>query len=421
MNVGFHIPRDNSIKLFAPLVDLLLENNCKVTLFCDYTQKPSEMGYKAYQFPAVEKMPKFKRQVNTVPFKNTAEVERIIQEEKISVCFFTNFPPIADELKTNLKKKGHSLITAQLQHYYDLLFLKRNISNTDAIYCYSRNWIEWWKKYVVLKNMVGEPAREQFFKDIDKKCVVTGFCELDQVKDFKAGEIRKKYNIPVNKKVVLLMPFPFRLSSVWLNSVYTPQPAFLKRLKLMWHRAGEYLPDVYKKIDDLEVTKAIRAFCDRNDAVLVVKGRIKNPIPKYVRKMADFLFLDESFYPFTTLELLFISNLTIAYCSMTILESALMGIPSVCIIPKPGKLWPGYEVLDGMTDFLAEPGSFYNFEGVVYNFDAENFVSDFPQKTFEDCRLNPEKKKNFVKKFLGFDDYNTGRRIYEDLLKRAGS
>jgi len=137
--------------------------------------------------------------------------------------------------------------------------------------------------------------------------------------------------------------------------------------------------------------------------------------------MADFLFLDESFYPFTTLELLFISNLTIAYCSMTILESALMGIPSVCIIPKPGKLWPGYEVLDGMTDFLAEPGSFYNFEGVVYNFDAENFVSDFPQKTFEDCRLNPEKKKNFVKKFLGFDDYNTGRRIYEDLLKRAGS
>jgi hypothetical protein len=74
-----------------------------------------------------------------------------------------------------------------------------------------------------------------------------------------------------------------------------------------------------------------------------------------------------------------------------------------------------------MDDFLTEPGSCYNFEGVVHNFDAEKFVSDFPKKTLEDYKLNPGKKKSYVEKFLGLDDYNAGKRIYEDLLKRIGS
>ncbi|MFA6174958.1 MAG: hypothetical protein WC765_00090 [Phycisphaerae bacterium] len=421
MNVGFYIPRDNNIKLFAAAIELLLEKGCNITLFCDYTQAISKLGYKAYQFPAVEKIPKFKKSVKSVPFKSSEEFAGIIKAEKIDVCFFLNFPPVAKDLKAILGRQGYSFIAAELQHYYDTLFLGKDLSNTDVIYCYSQNWIEWWKKCITLKNLVSEPAREQLFRDIEKKSVVTGFPEVDQVRDFKAEKIRKKYKIPDNKKMVLLIPFPYLLSSVWLNSIYKTRPAFLKRLKLMWYGAKGFLPDVRKKIDDFEVTKAIRAFCDRNNAILVVKGRIKNPVPKYVRKMADFLFFDEGFHPFTTLELLFISSLSIAFCSMTIMESALMGIPSVCIIPKPGELWPGYEPLQGMDDFLTKPGSCYNFEGIVYNESAEKFVSDFPKKSLEDYRLNSEKKKSYVEKFLGFDDYNASQRIYDDLLRRVGN
>ena len=419
MNVGFHIPRDTSLKLFGALIDFLLEKGCGVSLFCDYRIKASKMKGKAYQFPAVEKIPKFKKTLSVYAFNNTEELGRIVQKNNIRIVFFVNFPSIAKELKVILDKKNYSFINAEFQSFYDHFLLRKDISTTDVVYSYSINWEKWWKEYIILHHVVPEASRAQLFDDIAKKTTIVGFPEIDQIAKFEEKAIRRKYNIPERKKVVLMMPFP-AFSSVWINSVYKPQPSLLKKLKLFWYRACEYLPDVQKGIDDLGVTKSIRAFCDKNDALLLVKGRIKNPVPKYVRRMADRLFFDECFYPFITLELLFIANLSISFCSMTVMESILTQTPSICVIPRPGTLWEAYRRLGLMDDFLTGPGSSYNFKGVVYNETAENLVLGFGEKTFEDYGLHNENRKKYIEKFLGFDDCQTSRRIYEDLRRRLG-
>lgn len=420
MNIGFHIPRDNHIKLFGSLIDFLLEKGCNVSLFCDYSIAASKMKKKAYQFPAMEKIPKFKKALAVCAFRNTAELAGIIQKNNVRAVFFVNFPPIAKQLKEVLEKKQYSFIAADLQHYYDIMLLGKDLSNTDVVYSYSKSWEKWWKEYIVSHNSVPESSRDDLFKEIDNKIIVVGFPEVDQTVTFKDKPIRRKYNIPENKKIVLLLPFPV-FSSVWINSVYKPQPALLKKMKLLWYRALEYLPDVQKGIDDFEVTKAIRAFCDKNDALLLVKGRIKNPVPRYVRAMADKVLFDECFHPFISLELLFIANLSISFCSMTVMESVLTQTPSICLIPRDGALWQAYEDLGLMDDFRLKQASCYNFEGVVYNESVENLILSFEKKTFADYRLHGENRKKYIEKFLGFDDCQASKRIYEDLCRRLGS
>ncbi len=429
MNIGFHVFRDNYIKLYGPLVDFLLEKGWKVTLFCDHRVKPSEMGYKACLFPAIEKIPKFKSTPDVVVFHNTEELGRDIVKNNIKVFFVVNFNPIVAELKKFLLKEKHSCIFAELQYFIELLIFGKDISNVDVVYSYSASWEKWWKEYTVRYNLADDVFMDRLFKEIEKKTVVVGVPEADQLKAFNDEQIRSKYNIPSGKKLVLLFPFPWHAHyfplitpvCFWTHIVYRQQPFFLRMFRLLRHRKWNLLPGTFRGINDLNVTRAIRAFCDKNDALLVVKGREKNPVPRYVKKMADYVFFDNGYYPFTTLELLFIADLSIGFWTMAIMESISAQTPSICLAPEEGVRWPESEDFDFGADFSPKPGSFYNFEGVVYNESVKDCISSFAGKTFEDYKLDSERKDEFVKKFLMLSDGRASERIYDDLVIRLNA
>ncbi len=419
MNIGFHIPRDNYIKLFAPLMDHLLAKGCQVTAFCDYRKKPAELGYKSYAFPAVEKLPKFRFDLDIAKFHDLSEFGQLIQKKKMQVLFFVNFDAICKELKILLEGK-HPFISAELQYFLELFSSCKDLSYTDVIYLYSDNWKEWWKEYLRHHKIENGDELHRFIQKSEEKCVSVGFPEADQCADFETRSLREKYGIPEGKKVLLLFPFPWRLPfSIWTHVIYQPQPYILKLLRLVLNRAFGYFPDLKKGIHDLKLTETIRRFADKNDAYFVVKGRLKNRIPGYLKKLADKVFLDESFYPFTTLELLHIADLSISFYSAVIMESVLAQTPALCLSPKRDMFWPGYDDRHFMPAFSPSPGSFYNFDGAVYYETVGDFISSFHRKTFEDFKPIQEKMGEFIHKFFGYKDRNASGRIYEDLVRRT--
>lgn len=410
----------------GPLIDLLLEKGHRVFLLCDHRTSKFQLGYKIDQFPAVERIPTFTRRPEIITFRSITELVAVFVDNNIQVLFVVNFDSIAAELKKALSKKGYPLIVAELQYFLELLLFGKDLSYADVIYCYSSNWRQWWKDYVVNQNTVGQKERQELFRQIDEKSVIVGFPEADQIQGFNKEQIRSKYNIPADKKLVLLFPFPWHAhyfplvtpTCFWAHIIYRQQPFFLRMLRLLRHRKWNLFSDVWKGINDLEVTKAIRAFCDKNNALLMVKGRKKNPVPRYVKKMADYVFFDKGYYPFTTLELLFIADLSIGFWTMAIMESILAQTPSICLVPEDGAIWPECKDFDFGADFSPKPGSFYNFEGVVYNESVKDCISSFAGKTFEDYKLDSHKKDKFIRKFLGFSDGRAGERIYNDLVNR---
>jgi len=76
------------------------------------------------------------------------------------------------------------------------------------------------------------------------------------------------------------------------------------------------------------------------------------------------------------------------------------------------------EILEQILDFSPKHGSFYSFNGVVYNESIDDFVKDFPRKSFDDYKLDAKNRDEYIKKFLGYPDFRSSERIYNYLNQR---
>lgn len=414
MNIGFILPRSPIIKLYAPIIEYFLLKRIEVTIFCDYRQAPKELGYKSYTYPYKECVPIFKNTPDTISYSNIPELCDMIMKRKIRALFLVNFWEISKEVKNQLSKDNYQTVFIQLQYFLELFLTAKDLSYFDVIYTYSESWEHWWKDYIDVKKI-----RNISLKEIEEKCINIGFPEFDQCKTFDSILIRKKYQIPDKKKVILLFPFPWRLQfSPWTHIVYKPQPRFIKFIRLFLHRSMSLWQDVRQDINDFRLTQAIKAFARKNDAMFIVKGRQKNRIPGYLRKMADRVYFDESYYPFITLELLYIADLSISFYSAAIMESVITRTPTINLAPKNEGYWPGYDDRHNMPAFSPKPGSFYNYEGVVFYEAVDRFIASFREKTFNDYQLDGDRAGEFLKKFMGPDDHQACERLYADLSKR---
>ena len=419
--------------MYGSLIDLAMEKGWGVFIFCDHRTTAAELGYKRDQFPAVEEIPTFRHKPNVIAVESVEALARIIRQNNIRVFFVANFSPVAKDLKEILAVEDYSLTIAQMQYFVELLELGHgeDFDANDLVYSYCENWVKWWRDYLVHANRVDNSSKQAVFDKIEKKMVPVGVPETDQVKDFDAAAIRRKYGIAPDKKVVLLLPFPWYGHdfpivdrwSLWTHLVYKPQPMLRKILKILrqktaWKFVPDILPDMRKGLNDRAVIKAIRTFCDKNNALLVVKARKKNPIAPYLEDISDYVFFDESFYPFTALELLFIAELSIGYLTMTVLESVLAQTPTLSLIPEYGALWPTDVDYFFRGVFSSEPGNFFNFPGVVYSESIADLVENFADKTFDDYKFDHKSRDKFVEKYLGYSDYRASERIYQDLCRR---
>jgi len=69
--------------------------------------------------------------------------------------------------------------------------------------------------------------------------------------------------------------------------------------------------------------------------------------------------------------------------------------------------------------FGAGLGSLFNFPGIVWSADAAEATRLLSTMRLTDFRIDPEVRREYVKKFLGFDDNRSSERVL-DLVEAAG-
>jgi len=417
MNVGFYIARKNYLGHFGPLIDYFQEKGSSVTLLCDNRKKPK--GYKSYLYPEVESVQQIFHDSKVKAFHSTEEFINIIGNN-IDVVFFIAFNSIATEAM-NLLGRQRKVIFAHLQSGGDIMYNK-GISSADVVYIFSEDWKQWWKKWLLHFNIVSEGQKEKIFEQVDSKPVISGFPQADHMVHYDRGVIFEKYGIPEDKKVVLLLPFPWRVKfCIWSHVIYKPQKKLLKLIKLIFKRQFKTILKISKFADDLQVSQAIKEFAQKNNAFFIVKGRLKNKVPAYLEKIADSIVFDKTYYPYTTMELMYIADLSICFFSDAIKESVAAGTPCVCLGPSRREDWTHYARRFFLKEFSPEPSSYYNCENVVFNESVDDFARQFPNKTFDDYPLDKKNRDSFIKKFLGFSDLRSSERIYNDISQRIAS
>src|SRR5262249_42436783 len=143
-------------------------------------------------------------------------------------------------------------------------------------------------------------------QNLAQKAIAVGAPELDALALVDPGEVRRRLGLPPDRPIVLYLPFPLRsnVPTPWLKNVHRPSSPLPQGVKTLVGGPREYWPDVIRGWRDRRLVEALRAFCDENGALLVMKARRKDPVPRYAERLADRVLYDPSHYPPTILELL---------------------------------------------------------------------------------------------------------------------
>jgi hypothetical protein len=423
VHVAFLVIRGSYVKHFAGAVEEALARGWRVTLLCDHRGVESQpTGWKGYDFPRLDAMPAFVRGVPAVAaFTSVEELDGLLRGGGVQALFVAGARPIVAEIR----RRCPALLIAQIQSAWDALMLHvtpQTLPLFDAIYGFSPSWVDWWADYQVAYGRIPGDDREAWRGRLKDRYVSVGFAEAEQLKYIDRVAVRARLGLPPARPVVLYLPFPFQSvwREFWPHRIHRP-PRAVAALHVLVSGRREWWPYVRRGWNDRRLVEGLRRFCDASGAVLVVKSRVKNLVPRYLRRLADLTVYDEAYYPATILELLAVSSLCIHYYSFALSEAVYAGVPSLCISPSAAE-WPKIRVQKmAVPAFSAAPESFYNFPGAVWSVSIPEAFERLAGLSLAAFSLQEERRRAFIDRFFGPGDLDVAARIHDDVERRLAN
>jgi hypothetical protein len=422
MRVAFLIERRNFYRLFGPIVERALERGWETECWHDWGQPRT--GPKGSEFP------------DAAPtFRHGGPRVRMYRGPASLGALLASAPPdaiVAMRRPADAERRGATRWFG-LQYTLDVAELVDGSGRTDCdgIGLHSQFWAARTPDCLRIRadnrsRATGGPPdavdAAAVGRTLDRLARIVGIPEMDQCHWIDPADVRRRLGLDPASPVVLYCPFPFRSNprTFWVRHVYGAR-ALHARLAIRLAGRPEYRSHVARSLDDRSVVRAVRAFCDRNGAALVVKARAKDPVPAYLTRCADRVLYDDHYYPATILELLRISALCLHFFSTVAYEAAYAGVPSICIAPGADDL--GFPPLWREWFLSLDPGSSFNFRGAVYPMTLPDLVGGFAGRGLGDFPLDPVARAQYVDKFVGFDDGKSSDRVLDavqSLVERGG-
>jgi hypothetical protein len=400
MNIAFLIMRKNYYRLLGPVVEEALARGHEVNCWHDWSG--SRRGAKGSEFP--DAVPPFRSGKPRMRGFERAEdlAERWRAEPPDAVV---SIDPPAPALRAASKARW-----LWLQYAADILFQETpaGIVDADALALYSHYWRE---------RIEARFPDSGVSQELRRKARAVGAPELDAVAAIDRDEVRRRLGLPSGRPIVLYLPFPLRsnVPTDWLRHVHAPSTRLEQGLRMLLARRWEYRSHVRNGWNDRRVVQAVRAFCDRNDALLVMKARRKDPVPRYASRLADRVLYDPSHHPPTILELLSVASLCIHFYSTAVLEAAYCGVPSLCLGPREDELGPrsfGFGFVHN-----GDAGGLYNAPGIAYWRPLVSAFEGLAGWRLADFPLDAGARRRYVERFLGFDDGRASSRLLDALTQ----
>lgn len=270
---------------------------------------------------------------------------------------------------------------------------------------YERNW-----------HWHGSPFKEDFDalgqSLLLARSAIGGSTMLDQLGLVDRGAVRRHLGIGPDKPVVLFMSLKMAVPEPRRRFLWGDGSALTRTAKAVAHGHAGLVPEIWKGNAYRALAQAVRRFCDRAGAALIVKSREKNRDPRFLRNVADvFVERDDEVLPYTSIQLMAVADLCIHFQSGAVLEAAMAGVPSISIkvpLSDDQQRYPAHTFA-----FDARPGSLSNFPGVAWFTLPEEAVSRLEGRTLADFRLDPDARRAYVERHLGFDDLRSSLRVLQ--------
>jgi hypothetical protein len=308
----FIIDRQVYYKHLSPIIEEALRRGYFVICLHNYSNGWNRyFGLKSDQFPSLSSCPQFDsgRPVLEI-FENASEIVEIIRKNNIDVVISLH----GSRHYAPLRKNKNRPVWIEVQHGADNFLSNTCIDSNDLFACYSRRWPEHFKK-----------KRGNIF--------YVGFPALDSV-NYNCATIKNKYRIKNESSVITyfvsdhpgLYSMPKFSVRIWFCYIFSD---------FYWSRGFDRIYNAISKLFETELSliRALRAYADAHEAVLIIKSRSKRKISSRIARLADIVLYDESYYPATGYELMKISNLVVSFVSTAHLEAAHFDCQAISVYP----------------------------------------------------------------------------------------
>ena len=419
MRLAFPIWRRTHYRLLTPVIEEALGRG--LTVECWHDEAGARDGHKGYLFPTLEEVPKF---AGGTPVFRTYEgrdgLYALAQRERVDALLAWRPPRLL--LGPGRASPVPWVMLQDSPGFFarDRLPDADDLAGVDAIGVYSAHWLEWGLGVMRADGRLG--AGDSRADVIRARSRVVGFPELDACRMLDRSAIRATLGLPAGRPVVTFMPYPYdsNPTSFWSRWIYANPRAWLQAAMILARGRHRYWPHVRRGWHDRNLVRAVRAFCDANGAALVVKYREKDPIPDYLRAAADVAVADPVPWPPAILDVLAVADLAVSFYSATVLESAFLGVPYLCI-GFADEDWYGHlDAAWSAARFDTRQGGEFNFPGVTELTTIPEVIARLPGRRLAEFRSDPGQRSAYVARFLGHDDGHSAARTIDLALGAAG-
>ena len=413
MRIAFVIERLAHYRLFGPIIDEALRRGWDVECWHDHG-RPLD-GLKQYQFPSLHGVPTFAHgQPIVKDYCGRSELRTWMAADRADAVVSTETARFAGE--PGQPAGSASPVWVSLQNVTDAFVTHSPASllSCDLLALYSPWWLTWALDYYGDAGLIED--RQDYERRILARSSFVGLPETDVARGIDTRAVRARWGIPQDQPVVVFFPFPQGVgqASFWPKRLFGVPSRIRQAANVVLHRRHEYWPHILQSWNDRSVVLAIRRFCDRNGAYLLVKSRRKTPIPGYLEAVADQCLYDDSVYPATVLESLAIASLSISYYSGAVLESVALGVPHVCLAFSGNDYFGSAGVPpDFPRLYTTEEGSVFQFRGVSTALTIPDAIRGLPERGLDDFRIDAAARAAYVRTYLGFDDRDASGRLLD--------
>lgn len=418
--VAFLAERNVYLKFYLPVIDALLARGAEVHVW--HAAAPDDpSGQKHYQFVRPEELPlRIRTQCRVRSYADGEGIRSLAGECQPEVLVslrpkYLVLPGPPWDLPCRFVTLQHGPpdtflpVSKQLRDYGDEIFLY-----TD----------EWRRVGESMYRHSGEDYLRIFREQFVPRTSVIGWPGLDPLRSIDPSVTRRKLDLPDRRPVVLLIPLEIESNTVVTRKTQEAMRAFTatsraEQFTLMLRNRNPAVWPVWRKdYSEGRLMRTIRAFCDRNGAMLVGKGRQKDPFRPLFEKCCDRRFYDAADYdPPTLLELLSVSSLVIHFESGVALEAAAAGVPAIAV-EMFGRRDEDLRDIGGDAYYNNEVGSVFNFPGVNQWWSLATCFERFPSLRLGDVTVDPAGRDAYLSRWIGPVDGKNGSRVADAILKR---
>ncbi len=409
--VAFVLERNVYLKFYLSVIDALLARGVPVDVW--YLAQPQERsGPKQYQFvvPA-ELPPRLLSTCHVVGYENEADLIRLAEERAVGVVL--SLRPKYQVLPDRRKALRCRFVT--LQHGLDtFLPVHADLAGYgDEMLLYTDDWIAMGERIFSQK---GDQFRAAYREHFAPRARAVGWPGLDVLKTLDKASVARKLGLPSDRRIVTYLPLGVLDNSAMTARTRAGLQLFVEdgRLAQVAAMARSRRFGPWKSLvngwTERRLVKCLHEFCERNGAVLVAKGREKDPLRPLVVDMVDRHFYDLPDYdPPILLELLSISDLVVHFDSTAVLEAAAAGVASISI-ETVGRTADDLRDMGDEVFFNHELEGPLNYDGVNSYWTLRRFLSDFAQTRLDDFKVDADRCRSYQLRWTGRIDGQSGQR-----------